>query len=35
MRGRRLEKTGSVFAEYVEEFYEPRMTQTAADHVPH
>ena len=32
MRGRRLEKTGSVFAEYVEDFYEPGTTQLSADH---
>ena len=32
MRGRRLEKTGRVFAEYVEDFYGPRTTQMAADH---
>ena len=34
MRGRRLEKTGSVFAEYVEDFYGPRTTQMPADHLP-
>jgi hypothetical protein len=32
MRGRRLEKTGSVFAEYVEDFYGLRTTQMPADH---
>jgi hypothetical protein len=32
MRGRRLEKTGSVFAGYVEDLYEPRTTQMPADH---
>ncbi len=32
MRGRRLEKTGSVFPEYVEDFCEPRTTQMPADH---
>jgi hypothetical protein len=32
MRGRRLEKTGSIFAEYVEDFYGPRTTQMPADH---
>ena len=32
MRGRRLEKTGSVFAEYVEDFYGPRTRQMQADH---
>jgi hypothetical protein len=32
MQGRRLEKTGSVFTEYVEDFYEPRTTQMPADH---
>jgi hypothetical protein len=31
MRGRRLEKTGSVSLEYVEDFFGPRTTQTAAD----
>ena len=34
MRGRRLEKTGNVFAEYVEDFYGPRTTQMSADHLP-
>ena len=34
MRGRRLEKTGNVFAEYVEDFYGPRTTQMPADHLP-
>ena len=34
MLGRRLEKTGSVFAEYVEEFFEPRTTQMPGDHSP-
>ena len=34
MRGRRLEKTGSVFAEYIEDFYGPRTTQMPADHLP-
>jgi hypothetical protein len=32
MQGRRLEKTGSVFAEYVEEFFGPRTTQMPVDH---
>jgi hypothetical protein len=32
MRGRRLEKTGRVFAEYVEDLYGPRTTQMPADH---
>lgn len=32
MRGRRLEKTGSVFAEYVEDLYGPRTRQMQADH---
>jgi hypothetical protein len=31
MRGHRLEKTGRVFAEYVEDFYEPRTTQMPAN----
>ena len=34
MRGRRQEKTGSVFAEYIEDFYGPRTTQMPADHLP-
>ena len=34
MRGRRLEKTGSIFAEYVEDFYGPRTTRMPADHLP-
>ena len=34
MRGRWLEKTGNVFAEYVEDFYGPRTTQMPADHLP-
>jgi hypothetical protein len=34
MRGRRLEKTRSVLAGIVEDFFGPRTTQTAADHVP-
>jgi hypothetical protein len=34
MRGRRLEKTGRVFAEYVEDFSGPRTTQMPADHLP-
>ncbi len=32
MRGRRLEKTGSVFAEYVEDCYGPRTRQMKEDH---
>ena len=34
MRGCRLEKTGGVFAEYVEDFFGPRTTQMLADHLP-
>ncbi len=34
MRGRRLEKTGSVFAEYVEDFYGPRTRQMIVDRLP-
>ncbi len=34
MRGRRLEKTGSVFVEYVEDFFGPRTTQMFANRLP-
>ncbi|MCE3224146.1 MAG: hypothetical protein K0S58_2326 [Nitrospira sp.] len=34
MRGRRPGKTGGVFAEYVEDFFEPSTTQTVANRSP-
>jgi hypothetical protein len=34
LRGRRLGKTGGVFAEYAEDFFWPRTTQMVTDHSP-